>query len=475
MFDSDCKRNPEKSQEVPVSRLLYPDGHEWVVQGAATTRRSLGRTRHASVHRCHHRPEAVRAGDVRPRPHHRRGQRLQQRGRSTTGREPDRMAASRGACPRIVLGSIAQGAPFVLVAAELERRGVGTNWLAAVAAVRLAPYLLCSPVAGALAGRYEARTVFAVTGLARAALIAALWIALSAGSPPLLLVSLLFVLVAVGTPTFPALMRAVRQRAPHAQLDRTSAVAAGLESAAFVAGPALGGLLLLADTTDSLLVCAAIMVVSATIASFVPIAEMGNRPAERTIGWTPSRRRPMPARSRSPTGDRGRGGRERARRADGHAARPASGRARLGRRTRLRTALVRFRGGCVRRVRRAPPPRPAWAATRPAGHRRCGSRRARRDQRAVRRIAGLRCPRRLDPHRRGAGDQHSRPCAAGRARRTRVRRARRRDDCRDDQRGSRRTRAHLELRSATDPRHRRRRGPVAGELCPAVHVGCGVR
>ena len=37
-----------------------------------------------------------------------------------------------------VLGSIAQGALFVLVAAELERRGVGTNWLAAVAAVRLA-------------------------------------------------------------------------------------------------------------------------------------------------------------------------------------------------------------------------------------------------------------------------------------------------------------------------------------------------
>ena len=144
-----------------------------------------------------------------------------------------------------LLGSIAQGAPFVLVAAELERRGVGTNWLAAVAAVRLAPYLLCSPFAGALAGRYEARTVFAVTGLARAALIAALWIALSAGSPALLLVSLLFVLVAVGTPTFPALMRAVRQRAPHARLDRTSALAAGLESAAFVAGPALGGLLLL--------------------------------------------------------------------------------------------------------------------------------------------------------------------------------------------------------------------------------------
>ena len=61
-------------------------------------------------------------------------------------------------------------------------------------------------------------------------------------------------------------------------------MAAGLESAAFVAGPALGGLLLLADTTDSLLVCAAIMAISATIASFVPIAEMGNRPADGRSG-----------------------------------------------------------------------------------------------------------------------------------------------------------------------------------------------
>ena len=182
-----------------------------------------------------------------------------------------------------VLGSIAQGAPFVLVAAELERRGVGTSWLAAVAAVRLAPYLVCSPVAGALAGRYESRTVFAVTGLARGALIAALWIAVSAGAPALVLVSLLFVLVAVGTPTFPALMRAVRQRAPHARLDRTSALAAGLESAAFVAGPALGGVLLLIDTTDTLLVCAAIMVVSAAIASISRSRDVAAEPTGRPV------------------------------------------------------------------------------------------------------------------------------------------------------------------------------------------------
>jgi MFS transporter, DHA3 family, macrolide efflux protein len=168
------------------------------------------------------------------------------------------------------LGSVANGAVFVLVAAALERRDVSPSWLAAIAAVRLAPYLMCSPVAGALAGRHEARMLFVVTGLARAALVVALWIGLGVGAPAAVLVTLLFVLVAAGTPTFPALMRAVRDTAGPARLDRTSALAAGLEAAAFGAGPALGGLLLLTGTTSSLLVCAATLAASAALATSLP-------------------------------------------------------------------------------------------------------------------------------------------------------------------------------------------------------------
>ncbi|HEX4981956.1 MAG TPA: hypothetical protein VFV63_09665 [Ilumatobacteraceae bacterium] len=197
-----------------------------------------------------------------------------------------------GCLATFVLGSVAQGAPFVLVAAELERRDVGSGWLAAVAAVRMAPYLLCSPFAGALAGRYATRTVFAATGISRGALITALWIGLGMGAPALVLVSLLFLLIAVGTPNFPALMRAVHHTAPHARLDRTSALAAGLESAAFGAGPAFGGVLLLTDTTNSLLVCVAMMLVSAWIATYVPNAERTTRRIDgrssrlvRDAGW----------------------------------------------------------------------------------------------------------------------------------------------------------------------------------------------
>ena len=277
----------------------------------------------------------------------------------------------------------------MLVAAELEHRGVGTNWLAAVAAARLAPYLLCSPVAGALAGRYEARTVFAVTGLARGVLIAALWIASEHGDSD------------AGTGVAPLRSRRSRHTdVPRADAGRSPASAPRTSRSHECArrgnricrvrcrtrarrAPAHGrhhGLAARVRGNHG----------GVGGGRRVRPPRRGRRPTDRrTIESTPSRHGPMPARCRAPTGDRGRGGSERPRRADGHAARATSGRARLGRRTRLRTALVRFRRRCVRRVRRAPPPRPAWASIRPADHRWCGSRRARRDRRAVRGIAGV--------------------------------------------------------------------------------------
>jgi MFS family permease len=201
------------------------------------------------------------------------------------GQQPGARRWDAGLAPCLgtfVLGGIAQGAPFVLVAASLERQDAGSGWLAVVAAVRLAPYLVCSPVAGAIAGRYAPQRVFAVSSLARWVVIVALWVALRAGSAPGMLVVLLFVLVAVGTPTFPALMRAVKHTVRPARLDRASTLAAGLESAAFCAGPALGGLLLVVtDTSASLVVCAAMMLASAGLAGCLPTTGKATRPLGR--------------------------------------------------------------------------------------------------------------------------------------------------------------------------------------------------
>ena len=74
----------------------------------------------------------------------------------TVDRRPARTRSGGGVArclTTFVLGSVAQGAPFVLVGCRPRTPRREPGWLAAVAAVRLAPYLVCSPVAGALAGR----------------------------------------------------------------------------------------------------------------------------------------------------------------------------------------------------------------------------------------------------------------------------------------------------------------------------------
>jgi hypothetical protein len=180
------------------------------------------------------------------------------------------------------LGSVAQGVPLVLVAVALERRGAGSEWLAAVAVARLAPYLVCSPGAGALAGRLDPRRVFSIVGLARGGVAAGLGVALAAEAPFGLLVGMMFALVAVGTPAYPALMRVVHGAVPASDLDRASAVAAGLESAAFWAGPALGGALLVAGPAVAVGVGVAMSLASVVVARSIASIDAA-QPASRAV------------------------------------------------------------------------------------------------------------------------------------------------------------------------------------------------
>ncbi len=162
------------------------------------------------------------------------------------------------------LGSIAQGVPFAVVAVDVNRGDGSGRWVAAVALTRLAPYLLCSSVAGAIVARLSAQRVFALCGIARAATGLALWGALAADLSNIVLIGLLFVMVAFGTPTYPALMQVVHG-VPMADRPRAAALAAGLESAAFWVGPALGGLLLATDTGGALPICVAAAALSTVL------------------------------------------------------------------------------------------------------------------------------------------------------------------------------------------------------------------
>ena len=183
------------------------------------------------------------------------------------------------------LGGAAQGVPIVVVLVAIERSG-GPAWLTIAAVARLAPYLMCSPFAGAIAGRFEPRAVFAASGLARGVFAVAIGMAIATDASPAVLAVLLFGVVAAGTPAYPALMRVVCDGATRS-LDRTSTFVAGLESLVFWGGPALGGLLLATGTAGALAVGAAVAAASVVLAPLVPVVGSGRTsppgPTTRTI------------------------------------------------------------------------------------------------------------------------------------------------------------------------------------------------
>lgn len=174
------------------------------------------------------------------------------------------------AFPSFLFGSVAPGLPLVVAAAFLYRQGAGAGWLAALAVARLAPYLVCSPLAGVVAARFQPKPLFGVLGLARAVAAAVFGLALVFGMPPAVPVIAVFAMSALGTPAYPALMRLLSDAVAPSKLDRITTVAAGLESAAFWAGPALGGILLLAGDGVVVGVTVAMFLAAAASARLVP-------------------------------------------------------------------------------------------------------------------------------------------------------------------------------------------------------------
>ena len=101
-----------------------------------------------------------------------------------SGQPQWRKIAARGLLV-YTLGGLAQGMPTLLLALELDGRQAGAGWLAALAIVRLAPYVICSPVVGRCSSGSNRARFLLVTSVARAGLAAWLSIAIAADvSPP---------------------------------------------------------------------------------------------------------------------------------------------------------------------------------------------------------------------------------------------------------------------------------------------------
>ena len=160
------------------------------------------------------------------------------------------------------LSAAGQSMAAVPVLVLVHERTGSLTWMAVAAAARLIPYLLVSPVAGVLADRVDRSGLLRAAHAVRAAGLLALAAAASAGAPAGLLVGLSFVVTAAGTPCFPPPGRAAPPRRPgrarpgHRHRQH-------FETAAFLAGPAIGGVLVATTSPSTALLTDALVLVIA--------------------------------------------------------------------------------------------------------------------------------------------------------------------------------------------------------------------
>jgi len=171
--------------------------------------------------------------------------------------------ALRRFCTGYALSAVGQSMAAVPVLVLVHERTSSLGWMAVVAAARLVPYLLVSPVAGVLADRVDRSRLLRAAHAVRAAGLLTLAAAAAAGAPAGLLVGLSFVVTACGTLCFPAALAGLRHLVDPSELDRATGIVSTLETAAFLAGPATGGLLVAMTSPSTALLADALVLVVA--------------------------------------------------------------------------------------------------------------------------------------------------------------------------------------------------------------------
>ena len=156
----------------------------------------------------------------------------------------------------------------VVVLVLVHDRTSSLTWLGLAAAARLLPYLVVSPVTGVIADRVDRRWLLQVAHVSRCAVALALVVAAVYPVPVGLLLALSFTLTACGTPCFPVALASLPQLVPGEELSRATGLISTVETAAFLAGPAIGGLLL-AAASPAVALSANVLVLGAALA-FVP-------------------------------------------------------------------------------------------------------------------------------------------------------------------------------------------------------------
>ncbi len=132
----------------------------------------------------------------------------------------------------------------VLIVYVYDRTGSAT-WIAVTTAAGWVPRILFSGYAGVLADRFERTRTLLVSALVALLLMAAIAFVVATGGPILLLLVLAAATAAVGTVYQPASGALIPETVGESHLAAANGLFGMLENVVVVAGPAIGGLLLL--------------------------------------------------------------------------------------------------------------------------------------------------------------------------------------------------------------------------------------
>lgn len=189
------------------------------------------------------------------------------------------------ALTRLLLGELISGMGdwlyIVAIFVVIYRESGDAALVGAFGGIRLLPYVLLSVPAGFVADRFDRRLVLLVSDLYRGVLMVLMAIITASGGPTLLIAALA-ILAAAGSSFFypamgaylPSLARDERQLGP------ANSAWASIQNVSFIAGPAIGGLVLaFADVTTAFALNALTFVLIAAILWTLPPSRARDRAA----------------------------------------------------------------------------------------------------------------------------------------------------------------------------------------------------
>jgi MFS family permease len=140
------------------------------------------------------------------------------------------------------LGSAALGVSGVVISVALFTRTGSSLWASIGVATRVLPYVVLSPITGALSDRFDRVRVLRVTNMACLACSLVVAVLATRGSI-VALAAIGLVLQACWTPAYPTVMALIPDVVDADDLAPATALVTTAETLAWVAGPGLGGLM----------------------------------------------------------------------------------------------------------------------------------------------------------------------------------------------------------------------------------------